>query len=124
MLRFRCIASDEKDKNDCSCLEKFRSVGSIIVKSSDSLIAQKRFMTTISFGFFVFGSIGVSPQVVGFLKAQRIRIACLMLMVVFLVCFSEIERFVFPKKIFFLVYCFHLTVYLVACNATLSLYCK
>ena len=56
-------------------------------------------MTTISFGAFVFGSIGVLLSVVDLVDARKIIKVCLMLKLVFLVLFSDIDFFVFQKAV-------------------------
>ena len=67
------------------------------------------------FGVFLFGSIGVQLRVVGLVDALNFMKACLFVVVVFFVCFSVIEFFVFP--VFFLFSSFHHND-LVACNGT------
>ena len=55
--------------------------------------------------FFVFGSIGVCPRVVGSVVNDQKKLQlCLMLVIVFLVCFTEIDFLVFPKKMFLFLY--------------------
>ena len=68
-------------------------------------------MTTISFGAFVFGSIGVLLSVVDLVDARKIIKVCLMLKLVFLVLFSDIDFFVFQKTVAYFMTTIFLSVF-------------
>ena len=56
------------------------------------------FFTTISIGMIFFKSFDIKPRVVGMVKSPKTLKISLMLADIFLVCFSEIEVLVIPKK--------------------------